>query len=357
MPSPGPRLKLRMIVALLLTVSNATVHAAVIFMYHHVDESTPPSTSLAPREFEKQLEYLDSNRYRVVPLMSLLDSLVSGTGTAEGMVAITFDDGYRSVLTEALPLLESRGWPFTVFVSTQAVDAGYSPYLTWDELRLLGERGASIGSHSVSHAHLVRRLGGESQADWRLRARREISAAADRLAEEVADFAIPAFAYPYGEYTAELKSIVAELGLFGLGQHSGAVGPESDLLALPRYPVAQGLELDEFALRARSLALPVRYVDAELHIAEDARPPLGLAITATEGIRIDELACYATGQGRVPLVWNEGMHEFSVRPEQPLGPGRSKINCTAPSASDPGTYYWWGHLWMRTHADGSWYEE
>jgi len=333
----------------------------VIFLYHHVDDDTPRSTSVSPREFRAQLEYLEREGYTVIPLMDLVEALAAGRELPPRSVAITFDDGYRTLLSGALPELSARGWPFTVFVSTEAIDAGYGGFLSWDDVRRLVAAGAAIGNHSVSHAHLVRRLEGESEAEWERRVRGEIREAKARLEAEVGESLIPVFAYPYGEYTSELKAIVTSEGLYGLGQQSGAVGAGSDLYALPRYPVASGMDLDaDFALRARSRPLPLSPVGREEHIVgdADARPRLRLRLAVDADVRVSELACYVTGQGRVPVEWtSEAMQEFVVRPGQALGSGRSKLNCTAPSRAVPGVYHWYGYVWMRRLPDGSWYDE
>jgi peptidoglycan/xylan/chitin deacetylase (PgdA/CDA1 family) len=334
--------------------------SGVVFMYHHVDDTTPPSTSVAPETFAEHMRFLEREGFEVLPLMDLLDALSAGRPVPDRSVAITFDDGYASVLTEALPVLEQRGWPFTVFVNTQAIDEGFGGYLGWEQLRTLAEHGGSIGNHSVTHSHLVRRLSSESAGDWRRRIEDEIGTAAERLTAEVGAAAIPAFAYPYGEYTAEIKVIVEAAGLYGLGQHSGAIGVHSDFLALPRYPVATGLAFDDFALRARSRPLPVAVVGAERHIVEEAdgRPALELRLLPDDDVRVADLACYFAGQGRTPLQWRgDSMREFVVRPERALGAGRTKVNCTAPSRARPGVYYWYSYLWMRRLQDGRWYEE
>jgi peptidoglycan/xylan/chitin deacetylase (PgdA/CDA1 family) len=347
------------LVLLLSACQSRDGESAVIFMYHHVDDGTPASTSIAPAVFREQMGLLERQGFEVLPLIDVLDALAARRDLPERGVAITFDDGYRSVLTEALPVLEARGWPFTVLVNTEAIDRGYGGYLSWQELRALGGHGATVGNHSVTHGHLVRRESGESAAAWRRRVADEIDAAADRLEAEVGELLIPVFAYPYGEYTTELEAIVEAAGLYGLGQQSGAIGPGSDFLALPRYPVATGLTIDDFALRARSLPLPVRVSGAERHIVDeaDARPVLELFLDPADDVRAADLACYVSGQGRVALEWRgDAMRDFVVRPG-PLSPGRSKVNCTAPSRASAGVYYWYGYLWMRRLADGRWYEE
>ena len=339
----------------------AAADSAVVLIYHHVDDDTPAATSVRPAEFAAQLEFIEEGGYRVLPLFELIEALSGGEPVPENSVAITFDDAYVSVLTEAMPLLSERGWPFTVFVGTEAVDAGYRNYLNWEQLRTLGAAGATIGNHSVSHAHLVRRDAGETEAAWVRRVAAEIETARERLAAEVGDYLIPVFAWPYGEYMVELKPLLAELGYFGLGQQSGAMGRDSDFAALPRYPVATGMNLDdEFALRLRSLPLPVSLTRTEAHVVmpDDPRPALEFAVADSGDIRLAELACYAPAQGRMPLeLIDADRRVYRARPVEPLGVGRSKYNCTAPSRMRTGAYYWYSYLWMRRHDDGRWYEE
>jgi len=332
--------------------------SAVIFMYHHIDRDTPASTTVSPQRFAEHLDWLESNEFAVLPLQRVLDSLSAGEPVPDKAVVITFDDGYRSVLTQAAPLLRERDWPFTVFVSTDYVDSGYSAYLSWDELRRLTTLGATVGNHTRSHAHLVRRLADETDAQWRQRVAGEISDAGRRLSEELGEAAIPVLAWPYGEYDLPAREIAASLGYVALGQHSGAIGADSDWLALPRYPMATGYDaLEDFALRARTRPLLIALSGPEAHVSDGGRPPLeGTVIDP--GVRRDALACYAGGQGRMQLEWTDvPAGSFVARPQRPLQPGRTKYNCTAPSATAPGVYHWFGYLWMTRLPDGQWYAQ
>lgn len=357
----------RAVLALQIAGLALTTHAAlaaesaVVFMYHHVDAGTPPSTSVTPERFRQHLDYLDRDGFDVLPLMVVLNALREGRSLPEKTVVITFDDGYTSVLNEALPELEQRGWPFTVFVSTDAIDRGYGGYLSWDDLRRLARSGATIGNHTVTHPHLVRRKDAEREDQWRARVEAEISEASGRIDAEVGDAAIPVLAYPYGEYDTALEEIVGSLGLYAFGQHSGAIGPQSDFLALPRFPLATGYDgLDELALRARTRPLPARVVGSERHVAapDEERPSLRFELPADGDFRREELACYASGQGRMTLRWlDAGETSFEIAPVRPIGPGRTKYNCTAPSRSESEVYYWHSYLWMKPNADGSWYAE
>jgi len=58
-----------------------------------------------------------------------LATAVSSGGKTLGLVSLTFDDGYRDNLEVGLPLLESLGVPFTVFVTCAMADG--TAFLWW----------------------------------------------------------------------------------------------------------------------------------------------------------------------------------------------------------------------------------
>ena len=196
---------------------------AVVLLYHHVSTNTPPSTSVSPNIFRQHLDYLDAKGFHVLSLGQVLKTLAQGGSLPDRTVSITFDDAYSSIYDQAMPMLKERGWPFTVFVATQAIDKGYRNYLGWEELRELVENGAEIGNHSHDHAHLVRQLEGESEEQWRTRITDNIELARQRLKKELG-IEVETFAYPYGEHTPELQEIIGTQGYFGIARQSGAGG-------------------------------------------------------------------------------------------------------------------------------------
>jgi peptidoglycan/xylan/chitin deacetylase (PgdA/CDA1 family) len=348
------------LLVLLLTVgaaASAQASDAVVLLYHHVAVDTPAATSVRPETFDSHLDYLEREGYGVVALSTIVDAISGGAGTLPPKaVALTFDDAYRSIYTAALPRLEARDWPFTVFVSTQAIDQGYANFMTWDELRDLEARGATIANHSATHGHLIRRNDGESEAAWRSRVRDDIVSAQSRLKAELANPS-PYFAYPYGEFDTALERVVADLGLVAFGQQSGAIGAVSSLRELARYPMATGFDsIPSLAQKLRTRALPVRVLAPESRVlaARAAAPVLRVALPAGP-YRRDALRCYVAGQDPATITWDGDT--ATIRAQSPLGGGRHKYNCTAPSTDEPGVYYWYSHLWMQRRDDGSWYAE
>ena len=76
----------------------------------------------------------------------------------EKSVAITFDDGFRSVYEYAAPLLIQRKIPFTIFIATKYIKHRNDNYLSPEMLKeLANENIVSIGSHGVSHDDLSKK--------------------------------------------------------------------------------------------------------------------------------------------------------------------------------------------------------
>ena len=89
---------------------------AVILMYHRFGENDYPSTNIRLEQFDAHLKTLASSDYNVMALADIIDRLQDGQPLPERTVAITIDDAYLSVYTEAWPRLQAYGFPATVFV-------------------------------------------------------------------------------------------------------------------------------------------------------------------------------------------------------------------------------------------------
>lgn len=339
-----------------LTPPARAARHAVILQYHHVDPSTPASTSVTPDRFAAHLQRLADDGFRVAPLPGVIAALRAGDDIPDSTVCLTADDGYANLREHALPILERFGWTMTVFVCTEQVDRGRPLHLGWDDLRVLQDAGWTIASHGTTHQHLVARRPGETADDWRARVREDIAGSVTRLRAELDDVP-PFFAYPYGEYDPTLLGVVRELDLVAFGQHSGAIGPHSDLAALPRFPASGPYaEVDDVAFKAATLPLPVTAAAPVSPVLPDdtSRPTLTLTLDPGSW-QADGLVAYASGQGRAELAWRDReAHVVTVRAREPLPPGRSRYNVTAPHR-EGGRWFWYSHPWLRTA--GGWQDE
>lgn len=97
---------------------------AAVLNYHRVldveaaqREAVEEGMFVTPATFERQLDWLLAH-FRVLPLHEIVAALRANRPLPERACAITFDDGWRDNLTHALPALEARHLPSTVFVVT-----------------------------------------------------------------------------------------------------------------------------------------------------------------------------------------------------------------------------------------------
>ena len=308
-------------------------NGAAVITYHRFGELQYPSTNIRIDQFEAHIAELTSGRYTILPLPEIAAALAEGRSLPERTVGISIDDAFLSVYREAWPRLRAAGLPFTLFVATKPLDAGLPDYMSWDQLReMVAGGGVDIGNHGVTHGHMVR----QALTTVRL----EITEGTKRLREELG-LTPTVFAYPYGEYSLAIRKIVQEEGFTAaFGQHSGAIGRTSDILALPRYPMSENYgDMGRFRLAVNSLALPVTGITpADPLLSRATNPPL-YGFTVAEGVSgLGALNCFAS---RAELTLERlGEWRFEARMDRPFGPGRARINCTMPGPD--GRWRWLG---------------
>ncbi len=323
--------------------SHAEQHSAVAVMYHRFGEGNFPSTSVRIEQFEAQIKFLQQNNFQVWPLAKVIEHLQQNKSLPDKTIAITMDDGYSSIYTQAYPRLKKLGWPFTVFVSTDYIDKKFPNFMSWEQMREMEKHGADFGNHSSRHDYMVRKLKGESDAQWRQRMVEDIRHAQKRLEQELASTQ-KLFVYPYGEYNLALADIVAAEGLIGIGQQSGAMGPTSDFRYLPRFPVNEHYgSVADFGSKVMSRAMPLAHDPKAESVINDKRPALTFTFDKQHP-RLRQFNCYFNNQP-MKLEWLNDF-EVQVRPQQDLAAGRSRYNCTAPS-SEKGRFYWFSQQWVK----------
>jgi peptidoglycan/xylan/chitin deacetylase (PgdA/CDA1 family) len=332
--------------------------SCVVLQYHHFSTETPRITSVTPAEFQSHLDFLEREEFTVMPLDVVIKALKNNKKLPERCVSITVDDAYDSVYEEALPRLLQKGWSMSVFVNTRAIDEGVEAYLTWQQIREMAQHGIGIENHGHSHSHLVRLLENETQSEWKARVTRDIQKAQTRITQEVGR-SPELFAYPYGEYSLDLKRIVLSLGLTGFGQQSGPISRDADFAVLPRFPMAADYAaMKGFKIKVKTLPLPVVKAVPEdpIVVLDEWRPILKLVLKPDSYTR-SRLTCYANGSPDVEITWStDESDSVEIRPNQRLNVGRNRYNCTMPSAQ-PGRYHWYSHTWIRRQPSGEWYRE
>jgi peptidoglycan/xylan/chitin deacetylase (PgdA/CDA1 family) len=172
---------------LLATIGRRPARASGrILCYHSVGQPRWGVNDVSPRQFRRHLELALGSGYRVVPATEIVR-----TGGGPKDLAITFDDGLKSVLTHAAPILAEYGVPWSMFVVSDWADQrhpwGEDVMLSWEDIARLMAAGAEVGSHSVTHPDF-RYLSPSEAEDELGRSRRTIE---ERLGIAPTTFAIP----------------------------------------------------------------------------------------------------------------------------------------------------------------------
>ncbi|MDB1086300.1 polysaccharide deacetylase family protein [Streptomyces sp. ACA25] len=205
-------------------------------MYHSVaaPERDPYRITVSPQRLHRQLGWLRGRGLRGVAVAELLRARAAGQGA--GLVGLTFDDGYRDFVEEAVPLLRRHDCTATVFVLAGRLGGDNAwdpegprrPLLTADGLRAAAAAGMEIGSHGLLHRELP------SLNDTALR---EETLRSRELLGEVLGVPVDGFCYPYG--TVDARSVAA-VQAAGYG-YACAIdpGPLTGRHALPRVHVGE----------------------------------------------------------------------------------------------------------------------
>ena len=166
-----------------------------ILTYHDLAPAAKGRMVMGVKGFEEQMRYLKANGYRVITLKEFVEFVSLQRQLPKKSVLITFDDGYRSFLRYAYPVLKELGFSATLFIYTDYVANGGNAF-TWPELKKLADEGFFIEAHSKSHGDMVRAQGeGAAEYDKRLEAELVQPKA---LFQKYLGYAPDIIAYPYG---------------------------------------------------------------------------------------------------------------------------------------------------------------
>jgi peptidoglycan/xylan/chitin deacetylase (PgdA/CDA1 family) len=304
---------------------------AVLFIYHRFGENQSPSTNTRIDQFEGHLQELRDGGYNVLPLADIVAALQAGETLADKTVGISIDDAYASFYVNAWPRLRAANFPFTIFIATDTIDRKAPGFMSWDQLRELSESGlVSIGSQTTSHPHMP--LMDEA------RNAEELAKSAARIQAEIGK-PPTLFAYPYGEMSLAVKTLVQKAGYAAaFGQHSGVAHAGEDFFYLPRFSLNERFgDMTRFRMAARALPIPVDDVTPiDPFLAGENPPAFGFTL-ASDLRNVERMGCYYADQTLKVERLDE--RRIEVRIPAAFPPGRVRLNCTLPAAGDRWRWY------------------
>jgi peptidoglycan/xylan/chitin deacetylase (PgdA/CDA1 family) len=180
-----------------------------VLTFHELDDRPDP-INFQPAVFRKGLARLKEKGFRSLPLDAAFEIIKEKKDLPESSLVITFDDGFRSVYTEAYPVLRENGFSATVFLTTgtRSIRPGERlpphagrPMLSWEEIREMEASGVDFGAHTLTHPELPSLSPREME--------REILDS-KRVIEDELSRPVTSFAYPFGLADRRSREIVRE---------------------------------------------------------------------------------------------------------------------------------------------------
>ncbi len=295
-----------------------------VFSTYDTKYEVADAGAVTVEELTRQFSWLRDNGYSVVSLQQVIDARSGGKPLPSKAIMITFDDGYKSFHTHALPLLKLFNYPATLAVIGSWIDEPAranieyeatrtiaSQFMTWEEIRDCLDSGlVEIASHSYDLHHgiignpqgnkkpaaITRRYDQssatyETESAYAARIRNDLARNSDVLERRLGKRP-RVIAWPYGAYNATTQRIAAELGMaIGFTLENGANTDETSLAAVRRdlvhhdstnYSIASGLRPAEiYTQRVVTLDLASEFLD---YSASDERA-LSLALDRLSSLR------------------------------------------------------------------------
>jgi peptidoglycan/xylan/chitin deacetylase (PgdA/CDA1 family) len=198
-------------------------------MYHLIGRA-PPETELpalwVPRpEFERQVDALAARGYHAVSLKQVWDAWRHRGLLPSRPIVFSFDDGYASQYTNAMPILRSHGWSGVLNLEVATLHTTLPPR----EVRGLIRSGWEVDAHTMTHPDLTKVYGAELRYEV---------AGSRRWIRRHYGVPVNFFCYPDGRYDAHVIAAVKAAGyLAATTTNPGRAGPSQPRYELPRIRV------------------------------------------------------------------------------------------------------------------------
>lgn len=184
--------------------------AVPVLMYHVIAAPPPgapfPGLYVPATEFAQQMRALARAGYHAVTLDQMLAFWRDGTPLPAGKpVVLTFDNGYRSQFTNALPVLQRLHWVGDLNLQLTGLPpalGGLGP----PEVRALVKDGWELDSQTYSHPDLTSLSGAALTY--------QVGGARRRL-QQLYHVPVHWFCYPSGDYDAAVIAAVRAAGFAG----------------------------------------------------------------------------------------------------------------------------------------------
>lgn len=159
-----------------------------ILCYHRIEDGRHDEYSVSVSAFAEQMKLLADSGYHTVSPRELYDYLVFNDTLPSRPIMLTFDDARVEQATVAAPEMEKYGFRGVFFIMT--ITYNKKNYMSKDQIKLLSERGHTIGFHSWDHTRATHYTNDSILRVNVVNPKKEL--------ESIVGAPVDYFAYPYG---------------------------------------------------------------------------------------------------------------------------------------------------------------
>jgi peptidoglycan/xylan/chitin deacetylase (PgdA/CDA1 family) len=207
-----------------------------ILLYHRFGPVVADSMTIPTPVFESHLKFLRDNGYTVIALRELVDNYFKkGIPPNPRLLAITVDDGHKSVYKDMFPLIKKYRIPVTLFLYPSAIsNASYA--MNWDQLRKMRDTGLfDFQSHSYWHPNFKKEKEKLKSAEYERFVEMQFKKSKETL-EKNLNTKVDMLAWPFGIYDGWLMAKATEVGYlaaFTIDRRHASLSDQ--MIALPRF--------------------------------------------------------------------------------------------------------------------------
>ncbi len=247
-------------------IASDAVPRVAILVYHRFGLTAADSMTVRVETFEAQLSMLRAHGYRFVALRDVLDWLDGERASLPPKaIALTVDDGHRSVFDTLQPIALRERLPITLFIYPSAIsNASYA--LTWDQLQALQTTGSfDVQSHTFWHPNFNTERARLSHDAFEAFATMQLRKSRASLETHLGTH-VDVLAWPFGIVDDELVRMASAAGYRAAFELGGRmIDRDAPRFRLPRFLV---VDSDTPAVLARLLGEPVQ-ADLDVHLPEN----------------------------------------------------------------------------------------
>ncbi|WP_411826878.1 polysaccharide deacetylase family protein [Luteolibacter sp. AS25] len=326
-----------------LDIPDDGVRVSVLGYHDFSSSERETAMRIKTDKFRQQMQALHDLDIPVISMADFIGWKNGGKTIPQKCAVITIDDGWKSVYTDAYPILKEFGYPFTVYLYKNYVDGG-GKALTTAMITEMMQNGANIGSHSTTHPLpqqvKTARVGGEEKYGKFLDVE---MAESKKFLEGKFGGKVLTYAYPGGYFTEEMLRKGEEVGY----KHMFTVQPGKVKINmpngnLPRYVILGNYDrIFEFATSFRDssvagagsaaglqkeLPFPVEPLPGA--IINTRLPEISVDLSSAENIDPATLKMHVAGFGEVPANYASEGKLFTWRVNRRLRQAVCKVKVT-----------------------------